>query len=147
MNPIISLEKLLDIKENDLNEAHSQYNRSIDHFEQIGEQLYDLLKFKESIEYQLNSMVKERIKASKLSLYSQQLENIKQKENELQMKVHQARLNMQQKENQLTLAHQEVKKLEKVINKRKAEQKNLYRKLENQFMDEISVQQYVRVNG
>ncbi|GEL75877.1 flagellar export protein FliJ [Tenuibacillus multivorans] len=147
MNTVYSLEKLYDIKENDFNKAQSQYNRSIEHFEQVGQQLYELLKHKEELETKLGNMVNQRIKVISLSSYHQHLERLKYQENAIQVKVHQARLNMENKQQLMTNAHQEVKKLEKLIEKRHSKQKQITKKAENQFLDDISVQQYIRANG
>ena len=58
--------------------------------------------------------------------------------------MHQARVNMKQKENQLKVAHLEMKKMEKLIQLKKEELKEFATKKEAEFMDEISMQQYFR---
>ncbi|RPF55994.1 flagellar export protein FliJ [Aquisalibacillus elongatus] len=147
MSHIQSLEKLLEIRESDFNRAHGQYNRAADYFSEVGQQLYDLLVQKEKIEEKLRLPEKHRVKASDLTYYNQQLQALKSKEESLQMTVHQARLNLQEKEKSLTEAHQEFKKLEKIISKKQHEYYKAVQKKEAQMLDEVSVQQFLRSNG
>ncbi|WP_175615302.1 flagellar export protein FliJ [Piscibacillus halophilus] len=146
-NELRSIDKLLEFKEEQFNQSQAQFKRAMEYFETVGNQLYDLLKTKEKIEKALNDHLKSRIKAYELLNYQQQLDQLKKKENELQIKVHQARMNMQDKEQKRTEAHFEYKKLEKVKENRLIALKKRMKNLENQQLDEVSVQQYVRVNG
>src|SRR5699024_6061565 len=62
--------------------------------------------------------------------------------NTLQNNVQKARIEMEQKQNALTEAHIEVKKIERLIALREQEQKELLKKQEMAFMDEISMLQF-----
>ncbi len=137
----------MELKERHFNESQVQYQLAMDYFEDVGQRLFSILKAKEQIETKLNSSMKTRVKAFELVNTHEQLERLKQQENELQAKVHQARVNLNDKEEKRTKAHFEFKKLEKVKERRVMDIKQRLKSEENQQLDEISVQQYVRLNG
>ncbi len=139
-----SLEKLYHIRENEMNEAQNEYSRAIDYFETVGGQLYELLKRKEETENSVSHQLKKRMKMADLIHYERYYQKLLDEEKVLQMKVHQARVNMNHKQSKLTLSYQELKKLEKIIEKKKEEQLLMIKKEEMKFIDEISVQQYLR---
>src|SRR5699024_6174933 len=67
---------------------------------------------------------------------------MKEKINTLQNNVQKARIEMEQKQNALTEAHIEDKKIERLIALREQEQKELLQKQEMAYMDEISMIQF-----
>ncbi|PKR78621.1 flagellar export protein FliJ [Halalkalibacillus sediminis] len=144
MSSTQSFEKIQQLKEKELEDAQVRYNRSIDHFETVATDLYDLLKNKESAVTHFNEQISKRSKGFEIHSANQYLQTFQTKEQELQMKVHQARVNMQQKQDALNEALQEVKKLETIIDHKKYLADQLEKKNENKFLDEISVQQYFR---
>lgn len=142
-----SIEKIMELKEKHFNESQAQYQRAVEHFETAGQQLYKILKAKENLENEQRKKIKTRFKAFELKSHYQQLEHLKYQESEWQAKVHQARLNLKDKEDRRTEAHFEFKKLEKVRDNRLKSFKKKRQAEENQQLDEVSVQQYMRVNG
>ncbi|MFB4475333.1 flagellar export protein FliJ [Oceanobacillus caeni] len=60
-----------------------------------------------------------------------------------QQKVNKARNEMELKQAELTDAHIEVKKFEKLIERRTNEERHYLKKVENAFMDEISLNQFM----
>ncbi|MFC0014349.1 MULTISPECIES: flagellar export protein FliJ [Allobacillus] len=144
MNTIHSIEKICHIREKEVNEAQAQYQRAIDYFEEQATQLFQLLKKKEMLQEQFDNRLKERVTVTYIHTMHDSIQRIETEEKALQSKVHQARVNMEQKEKQLKEAHFEMKKIEKLFQLKKEELKEFAKKKEADFMDEISVQQYFR---
>ncbi|MGM8214469.1 flagellar export protein FliJ [Bacillaceae bacterium W0354] len=144
MNGYKTLEKLYKIREREMNDAQQQFNRAIEHFEKVGQKLFDLLKTKEQTEEQIQQQMKKRMKIIQLNHYEIYHQTLENEEKDLQMKVHQARVNMNNKQQNLTYAHQELKKLEKMIEKKKEDINEQMKRVEMKFIDEVSVQQFIR---
>lgn len=144
MSKTKTLDKLHKLKERDLSEAEKQYRRAVDYFEEVGEELYKVLKKKETVQATIQDQMKSGFKIFDLYQYDQYHQSLIEQENYWQMKVHQARVNMNKKQDNLTQIHQEVKKFEKLIEKKNEEIKQEIKKIDMKFIDEISVQQYLR---
>lgn len=144
MSKTKTLDKLHKLKERDLSEAEKQYRRAVDYFEEVGEELYKILKKKETVQATIQDQMKSGFKIFDLYQYDQYHQSLIEQENYWQMKVHQARVNMNKKQDNLTQIHQEVKKFEKLIEKKNEEIKQEIKKIDMKFIDEISVQQYLR---
>ncbi|MET3682136.1 flagellar FliJ protein [Alkalibacillus flavidus] len=145
MSDIKAFEKLYQVREQELDDARLNYDRALDHFEQEATKLYDLLKSKENVQAQLEHHVSSGIKVDQMAGYYNYLSMLEQQEGSLQKKVHQARLNMYKKQDAVQEAHQEVKKIDKIIEHKKEQQRELDKQAEASFLDEIAVQQYSRV--
>ncbi|GAA0461259.1 flagellar export protein FliJ [Alkalibacillus silvisoli] len=137
--------KLYQVKEKELDQVQKQYNRAVDHFENEATSLYDLLKERENLEQNLSQQVTQGIKVGSIADFYNYFESVKSKELNQQKKVHQARVNMYKKQEQLQEEHGELKKIDKIIENKKEQQKRLNQQLEASFLDEIAVQQYSRV--
>ncbi|TSJ69227.1 flagellar export protein FliJ [Allobacillus sp. SKP2-8] len=144
MNTIHSIERIYNIREKEMNEAQAQYQRAIDYFEEQATELFQLLKKKETLQERFDNRLKGRVTITYIHAAHDSIQRIEKEEKALQTKVHQARVNMKQKENQLKVAHLEMKKMEKLIQLKKEELKEFAKKKEAEFMDEISMQQYFR---
>lgn len=144
MSKTKTLDKLHKLKERGLSEAEKQYRRAVDYFEEVGEELYKILKKKETVQATIQDQMKSGFKIFDLYQYDQYHQSLIEQENYWQMKVHQARVNMNKKQDNLTQIHQEVKKFEKLIEKKNEEIKQEIKKIDMKFIDEISVQQYLR---
>lgn len=144
MSKTKTLDKLHKLKERGLSEAEKQYRRAVDYFEEVGEELYKVLKKKETVQATIQDQMKSGFKIFDLYQYDQYHQSLIEQENYWQMKVHQARVNMNKKQDNLTQIHQEVKKFEKLIEKKNEEIKQEIKKIDMKFIDEISVQQYLR---
>ncbi len=145
MSKLKSLEKIWHIREKELHEAQGHYQRAVDFFETQATELYYLLKKKEDLTAQLESRLKKRVTITYINTVSESIQRLDQQEKELQKKVHQARVNMEQKELQLKEAHMEMKKMEKLHGSKTKQMKEIQKKQESNFMDEISIQQYYRM--
>ncbi|WP_035512347.1 flagellar export protein FliJ [Halalkalibacillus halophilus] len=146
MNGYETLNKLLQIKKNEMEEYQVAYNRAQDFFESVATDLYDLLKEKEELFASQQDKMKKGLQVEMLRQFHNYEATLISKEEKVQLKVHQARTNMQKKQEQLKAAHTEVKKYEKLIEHRKKEMKDAELHKETNFLDEISVQQYARSN-
>ncbi|WP_188205806.1 flagellar export protein FliJ [Alkalibacillus aidingensis] len=144
MNGVTTLKKLYQIREKELEEVQAQYNRAVDFFEQEATKLYNLLKNKEKTEANLNARLVSGLQVHNLNDYQRYYDSLYKEESKHQQKVHQARVNMYNKQEALQEAHTELKKLEKLIENKTEQQRLMEKQAEAAFLDEISVQQYSR---
>lgn len=138
-----ALLKILDVRQQEKNEALVAHKIAIDQFEKVATQLYEQLKTKEHAQEVLNRYVQSEIikKIREQTLY---IDMLNQKINQLQREVQIARQNMEEKQQIVTEKHIEVKKIEKMIEKREQVKKVHEAREEMKHMDEISIQQYTR---
>lgn len=143
MSQLLSLEKILHIKENEKQKAQLEHSRSVDYFERVAFNLYQLLKKKETAEERLAHTLQKKMTVTELQEQSTYIDQLKQNIIILQEEVHKARSLMEQRKDQLTNKHIEFKKIEKLIEQRQKKLKKEERRQENILMDEISIQQYM----
>lgn len=143
MSNIAALEKILQLRNEEKNRALLEQKKAVDHFEKVAQKLYKQLKTKEEAESKLNEYVKSEViaKIREQTLY---IDMLKRQINALQREVQIARKNMEQKRQIVTEKHVELKKIEKMIEKRKEQEKNLSAQLEMKQMDEISLNRFIR---
>ena len=137
------LTKILDIREKEKKDAQIAYRKSVDIFEEVAIEMFDLLQKKEAAEASYEDGL---ISNMHLNFIQDQLAYIESLENkiaELQRKVSHARTNMEMKQQVLSDAHVETKKFEKIIEFRTSEELEKVKKAEDSFMNEISIQQYL----
>ncbi|WP_042144832.1 flagellar export protein FliJ [Paucisalibacillus sp. EB02] len=137
------LTKILDIREREKQDAQIAYRKSVDTFEEVATELFELLRKKEAAEA---SYEKGLTSSMHLNLIQDQLaymETLEKKIAELQRRVSIARSNMEYKQQTLSDAHVETKKYEKIIEFRRSEARDKVKKVEDSFMNEISIQQYL----
>src|SRR5699024_12678239 len=96
----------------------------------------------ENAESELGKDMKAKATTTKIKEQSRYISLMKEKINTVQKNVQKARIEMEQKQNALTEAHTEDKKIERLIALREQEQKELHQKQEMAFMDEISMLQF-----
>lgn len=139
-----SMKKVLDVKEHEKASAENALSASIRTFEEIATMLYDLLKKKEDL---IAKSEKDLITGMSVHYIQQREKNIAYLEQQiahLQTKTQKARRDMTDKERLLLTKSVDVKKYSRM----KEIQKDKYllkeKAAEAQFLDEISVQQYVR---
>lgn len=143
MSNTAALYKILDLRNEEKNEALLEQKRAVDQFEKVAKQLYTQLKTKEEAETKLNVYMKSEfiIKIREQTVY---IESLKQKINELQREVQIARANMERKQQVVTEKHVELKKIEKMLEKRIQQKKENARIAEMKQMDEISLNRFIR---
>lgn len=144
-NPAV-LHKILSIREQEKNDAQIEQISARKYFEKVATQLYNTLKTKEEAEETLQNYMKRKAAIEKIKEQSIYIDSLNKSIVSLQAKVQQARQEMEYKQQVLTEAHIEMKKIEKMIERREKEQKELNDKLQMNLMDEISIRQFQSQN-
>ncbi|MDQ0350622.1 flagellar FliJ protein [Alkalibacillus filiformis] len=144
MSDLKTYEKMLQIKEEEMDQAQKQYNLAVEHFESEATKLYEMLKSKENLEGQYESQLSNGVSIAYLNNFHHYFDSVKEMESNLQKKVHQARVNMYKKQEAVEEAYRELKKFENLKEKKLQKQRLLNKQIEASFIDEIAVQQYSR---
>ncbi|SDB88648.1 flagellar FliJ protein [Pelagirhabdus alkalitolerans] len=142
MASINAFNKILDHQEREKNIAHKDYQHSVEEFETVAEQLYQLLQKKEQVEQEYNYYLKSSGTVTTLATHYAFIEQIKKKIDNVQVEVNKKRSIMDRKQQKLTKAHIEVKKFEKIIDHKIEHEHEKLKYHENKEMDEISSRQY-----
>lgn len=143
MSNVATFYKLLNLKETEKNMAQKDYQESVDHFEEKATKLYHLLKQKEDAELKYLETLELPTNVSTLHLNQQYIERLEKQINQLQPSVQQARGEMEEKQEKLSSAHIEMKKYEKIIERKEESYKASVATQEKKDMDEISMQQFI----
>lgn len=131
-------DKVLTFREQEKNESESAYKESIESFEKIATQLYDLLKKKENILVEQQEKMEKGFSVNEIHHYARFIESIEARIASLQQQVIQARSKMNWYEERLLDKTIEVKKYEKMREKdRNAYQEEMEHK-EAERLDELS---------
>ncbi|WP_245745251.1 flagellar export protein FliJ [Lentibacillus persicus] len=138
-----ALEKVLHIRENEKTQAQKAYHKSIEQFEEVGTQLYDILRKKETAETAYETYLKQTAPIQKIREQATFIEHLNKQILKLQKDVQQARDVMNAKHAYLSETYIEMKKYEKIIEHRQAEKDAKARKIEKDTMDEISIRQFM----
>ncbi|WP_026906120.1 flagellar export protein FliJ [Paucisalibacillus globulus] len=137
------LTKILDIREKEKKDAQIAYRKSVDTFEEVATELFELLRKKEAVETSYEEALTSSMHLNFIQDQLAYIETLETKITELQKKVSLARTNMETKQQVLSDAHVETKKFEKIIEFRTSEELDRVKKAEDSFMNEISIQQYL----
>jgi len=141
---IVALRKILDLRNEEKNNALLEQKEAIDYFEKVAEQLYIKLKTKEDAESRLQQMYKGSEVIFKIREQTLYIESLQQKINTLQREVQLARQRMEEKQHLVTEKHVELKKIETMIEKREEALRKEEEQEETRQMDEISLNRYIR---
>ena len=142
MSETAVLYKVLEVKEQEKQEAQLERVKAVEKFEHIANQLYEQLKEKEDAEEHLNVEMKATFTIDKMINQTQYINILANKIINLQFHVQQARSKMETAQDQLNEAHIEVKKIEKMIEIREDALEAEARTVEATMMDEMSIKQY-----
>src|SRR5699024_2601964 len=149
MSETTVLYKVVEVKEQEKQEAQLERGKAVEKVEHIANQLYEQLKEKEDAEEHLNVEMKETLTIDKVINKKKHINNIKKYINKLtnkiinlQFHVQQARSKMETAQDQINEAHIEVKKIEKMIEIREDALEAEARTVEATMMDEMSIKQY-----
>ncbi|MDY0396365.1 flagellar export protein FliJ [Virgibacillus halophilus] len=115
----------------------------MDFFEDIAGKMYRLLQKKENAEQSYENYLQQSIPLDRVKEQLSYIELLNQRILDLQNEVQRARQEMNKKQEKLSDAFVEVKKFEKMISYRQQSEKALQDKQEKEFLDEISIRQYV----
>lgn len=144
MSNTVALKKILDLRNEEKNRALLEQREAVDQFEKVAKQLYTQLKTKETAESTLNKMYRRSEVIFKIREQTLYINALQEKINVLQKEVQIARNEMEKKQNIVTEKHVELKKIEKMIEKREEKAKKEAALAEMKQMDEISLNQYIR---
>jgi flagellar protein FliJ len=144
MANIVAFEKILTLRSTEKDLALKEYQSSVDHFESVATELYNLLKEKEDLEAALNNQIQSSLAIHEIHSYHYYINLLSEQIARVQSVVQQARSNMDIKQEDLTDSYVEMKKFEKLVEIKKYNEKLKIKKAENEFLDEISVQQFLR---
>ncbi|MFS0751845.1 flagellar export protein FliJ [Oceanobacillus sp. 1P07AA] len=143
MVEVVGLNRIREIRENEKKVAQSDYNQSMETFEKIATELYNLLRTKENAEASFESYIQTTTSIEKIKEQATYIEKLNQRIQSVQLLVQRARKDMEIKQEKLSNAYVEVKKFDKIIEfKQKNEIEEAKRKEAN-WMDEMSMQQYL----
>jgi len=144
-NPVV-LHKILSVREQEKKTAQMEQITAQNYFEKVATQLYHVLKTKEEAEQTLQSYMKTKAAIERIKEQSLYIDSLNKNIMKLQGQVQKARQEKEKKQQILTEAHIEMKKIEKMIERRAKEQKEQEEKLQMNLMDEISIQQFTAKN-
>jgi flagellar FliJ protein len=143
MEYAFKLQKVLSMKENEKKLALREYNEAVRRFEETAEKLYHLLKQKEEHEEIHKQKLQLGLSVQDIRHFQQYIASLEKTIHHYQILVMQAREQMQRKQSKLTKLNIEVKKYEKIKEKYMQAIRLAERRIENKWMDEISVQRFV----
>lgn len=138
-----TFKKILSLQEKEKNAAQMAYKESVDCFESVATQFYNLLRKKEEVEQKYHYYLENTGSVTAIATHHSYIENIKTKIATIQITVDKARNDMEQKQELLTEAHIELKKYEKLIERKQMKEKERELYEENKIMDETSVRQFL----
>ena len=139
----VSLIKILNVRENEKKIAQKAFLHSQVAFEEVATKLYNVLKKKEIAEESYDNFIQAATSLERVKEQIVYIEKLNTQINLLQREVHLTRSQMEKKQVDLTEAYVEVKKFESIIEKREKEASEETKRMENLFMDEISINQYL----
>ncbi|MBO1003806.1 flagellar export protein FliJ [Pseudogracilibacillus auburnensis] len=142
MSQTAVLHKILHVREQEKKDAQMEQISARNYFEEVATQLYSELKTKEQAEQTLDNYMQASSAITKIKEQSLYIHALNKKIMVLQQQVQQARKQMEDKQEILTEAHVEVKKIETMIGHREKEIIAHKEKLESMMMDEISIRQF-----
>ncbi|OIJ17836.1 flagellar export protein FliJ [Anaerobacillus alkalidiazotrophicus] len=139
-----TLQKVLEVRENDKLVAEKEFAIATRQFEEAATRLYELLKKKEDYEKHYNNRIEAGIPIFQIQQSYSLLTRLQEQIDQLQYTTQKARENMNRKQNLLVEKSVELKKYEKMKQIKYEEYLEEEKRLENTLMDEISVQLFVK---
>jgi len=136
-------QKIMDIKENEKEQSLAEYNQSVNDFETVANKLYESLKQKEVLEENTLSKLNHGMSVQEIRHYQQFVTNIEKTISHYQNLVLLTRNRMNEKQTKLMYQNMELKKYEKLKEKQYNEFVMTNKKIENKFMDDLSIQTYM----
>jgi flagellar FliJ protein len=139
-----ALQKVLEVKDFEKTDAERAYTESVEEFEGVATQLYELLKKKEEIVEETEKKLLRGLAISSIQLNEQNISFLQTEINKLQLSTQKARQNMNEKEKYLLFKTVDLKKYEKMKKIKQAQYLENEKREELKFLDEVSIQQFVR---
>ncbi|QXE03098.1 flagellar export protein FliJ [Terribacillus sp. DMT04] len=139
-------EKILRMKDRERKAAQQAFTEKQEQFEIAATNLYELLKKKEDAEALLTNGLAASLPIQRLSEHHAFLETVNRQIDRAQIAVQFARTAMLEKQELLSEAYIEVKKIDKLIEKKRQEAWRKLQEEENKQMDDLSIRQFL-ANG
>ncbi|MCR6107069.1 flagellar export protein FliJ [Salipaludibacillus agaradhaerens] len=139
-----ALQKVLEVKDFEKTDAERAYTESVEEFEGVATQLYELLKKKEELVEETEKKLIRGLAISSIQLNEQNISFLQTEINKLQLSTQKARQNMNEKEKFLLFKTVDLKKYEKMKKIKQAQYLENEKREELKFLDEVSIQQFVR---
>ncbi|SEB03308.1 flagellar FliJ protein [Thalassobacillus cyri] len=144
MASLHAFHKIRDIHENDKLTAQEAYQQAMSKFEEAAKQLYETLKKKEATEQLLHDkLANGKLSAHYFAQMQDFIARLDQRVMQLQPKVQKARSEMEHCQHKLTEAYVEVKKFDKLIDKKVEKWQVRQKEAEKRQMDELSLRQFL----
>lgn len=137
-----SLQKLLDIKENEKQMKEAEYASAQKNFEEKATRLYQLLKRKEEVEASYLEKLSKGVSVYEIQQQQNSLFRMKMEINKQMKETDLARAVMNKRQDELILISKDVKKYERMKEIKKEQFILEQKRLEMKEMDEISIQLY-----
>ncbi|ADU30756.1 flagellar export protein FliJ [Evansella cellulosilytica] len=138
------LQKVLEVKEHEKTEAELAYRDSMNHFENVATELYHQLKKKEDLLMAYDEKLKSGIPIGNIQHIQDTLQFLQKEINHLQRETQRTRDVMNAKQQKLSLKTVDVKKYEKMKERKFELYKLNEARLDNSFLDELSIQQFMK---
>ncbi|WP_226578765.1 flagellar export protein FliJ [Halobacillus litoralis] len=144
MASLKTYEKIRDLRDREKLDKQRKYQSDMESFEMYAHQLYEALKKKEDAVNQFNDQLsKGAVEVQSFIHHQKHIQHLENVIQSLQPSVQHARVKMQQSQEALSNAHVEVKKFDKVIERKEDQQLQMLKDQEIQAMDELSLQQFL----
>ncbi|SEN58932.1 flagellar FliJ protein [Amphibacillus marinus] len=144
MTNVRAFNKILNHQQHLKNQAQMAYQTAVDEFQEVAEKLYLLLQKKEQVEKEYNYYLSSSGTVTTIATHYAFIERIKEKIALVQVELQKKRTMMEHRQQNLTAAHVEVKKIEKIIEKKKLKLVELERYHDMQAMDEVGSRLYFK---
>lgn len=144
MSNMRALQKILQVRENEKKNAEQLHAQSVQNFEEIAMNMYNVLKKREKTNEAYDDNIQDVVSIEKMEQHTRYIEQLNHRLTYLQRQVNEARSVMEQKQVLVTEAHMEKKKIEKLIETRNKRYEAERKRQENAFMDELSMQQFLK---
>lgn len=131
-------ENVLTYRELEKTETEIEYQSSIEAFEKIATELYELLKKKEDTIREQEEQLKKGASVDKIHHYMHYIDSLEKKIEEVQQQVIRARSKMQWFEEKLLERTMEVRKFEKMKEKDRENYREELESQEAKWLDELS---------
>jgi flagellar FliJ protein len=139
-----SLQKILEVRESEKNSFEKEYTQATKQFEEVATKLFELLKKKEQYENECCNRIGKGIHIFQIQESQLLLTQLQRQIDQQQYYTQKARENMNRKQETLVEKSIELKKYQKMKQIKYEIYIEEINRQENLFMDEISVQQFMR---
>ncbi|MGP4075606.1 flagellar export protein FliJ [Halobacillus sp. K22] len=136
--------KIKDLRDRERTKQEKHHQSQVEAFEKKATQLYEALKEKEQAEQLFHETLSERtVQAITFIQHQQYIERLEERIELLQPEVQHARQAMYHSQEKLTDAYVEVKKFEKLIERKQTKHQQWLKSEENKQMDDLSMRQFL----